>query len=140
MVFVFELLDDEAGHFRLGEGLIGEDASVLRNAGVSLGLEGTESFEKFPFVGGWLAFFEEPLMQAGVFSSLAYLARRSWFFRSSSRARLWMPLRVAMFSIISTWVISERFFSEESFEFLLQGDEGGVTGIEVATEAFPSAA
>jgi hypothetical protein len=29
MVFIFELFDDEARHFRLGEGLIGQNTGIL---------------------------------------------------------------------------------------------------------------
>ena len=130
VVFVFELLDDEACHFRLGEGVIGEDAGVLRDAGVSLGLEGTEGFEEFPLVGGGFAFFEEPLVEAGVFLVVGVFGAKE----------LVLPLQFAgagvdvfeggdVFAPFRPEVISERFFflkrrSSSSFSVTKAGSPG----------------
>ena len=62
-----ELLEDEAEHHFLGEGRIGEELGVLGNAGVGFGFEVGEGSGQFALVRGGVAFFHEPLVEAGVF-------------------------------------------------------------------------
>ena len=57
-MFVFELFDDETGHFRFGERFVRKNTGILCNPRISLLLERAQGLKEFPLIVGWLALFE----------------------------------------------------------------------------------
>ena len=140
LVVLAEFFDHETKKGLLCEGFVGEQLGILGNLLVGLFLEVGEGGEELAFLVGGVFFLEEAFVQAGVFGVLLVFG--------ADELVLAFDLEGAFVDGVEGGDVGshllggdfgEILFLEEALQFLIERDELGVAGIEVATEGFASA-
>ena len=124
-----------------GKGFVGEDLGVLGNPGIGFGFEVVEGLAELALVCGGFAFFEQAFVEAGVFFVVGVFGAEELVAALEVLGAGMDVLELG--DVVGHLVLGdfrEVSLLEQALQFLLEGEEFGVSRVEVAAESFAGAA